>query len=98
MRWTGVSSSSGEVPTSVEEMAEYAAAFTDALGIKKLDALGFSMGGFIAQQFTIDPDAGQSIVDIRKGFPKPSACRNVATSVALMEAAYRLSPVRHPMG
>jgi pimeloyl-ACP methyl ester carboxylesterase len=50
----GISSSGGEVPTSIEEMAKHAAAFTDALGIKKLDALGFSMGGFIAQQFTID--------------------------------------------
>jgi pimeloyl-ACP methyl ester carboxylesterase len=50
----GISSSGGEVPTSIEEMAKHAAAFTDALGIKKLDARGFSMGGFIAQQFTID--------------------------------------------
>jgi hypothetical protein len=36
-------------------------------------------------------------VDVSKRFPKPSACRNVATSVALMGAAYRLSSVRHPM-
>ena len=36
----GVSSSSGEVPTSIEEMAQHAAAFIDALGVKKLDALG----------------------------------------------------------
>src|SRR5437879_13718955 len=50
----GVSSSSGEVPTSVEEMAQHAAAFIDALGVKKLDALGFSIGGLIAQQFTMD--------------------------------------------
>src|SRR6266513_6119550 len=34
---TGVSSSSGEVPTSIEEMAQHAAAFIGALGIKKLD-------------------------------------------------------------
>jgi pimeloyl-ACP methyl ester carboxylesterase len=53
----GISSSSGEVPTSIEEMAEHAATFTDALGTKKLDAIGFSMGGLITQQFTIDrPD------------------------------------------
>jgi|ERR1700676_369763 len=50
----GVSSSSGEVPTSIEEMAQHAATFIDSLGIKKLDALGFSMGGLIAQQLTID--------------------------------------------
>ena len=46
----GVSSSSGEVPTSIEEMAQHAVAFIDALGVKKLDALGFSIGGLIAQQ------------------------------------------------
>src|SRR5256886_8708258 len=55
----GVSSSSGEVPTSIEEMAQHAAAFIDALGVKKLDALGFSIGGFVAQQFTRD---GQDLV------------------------------------
>jgi len=53
----GVSSSSGEVPRSIEEMAQHAAAFIDALGIKKLDAFGFSMGGLIAQQFTIERPA-----------------------------------------
>src|SRR5580704_13749228 len=38
----GVSSSSGEVPASIEEMARHAAAFVDALGIKTLDGLGFA--------------------------------------------------------
>src|SRR6202171_3996352 len=32
----GVSTSSGEVPTSIEEMAQHAAALLDALGITKL--------------------------------------------------------------
>src|SRR5258708_31528325 len=50
----GISSSSGEVPTSIEEMAHHAAAFIDALCVKKLDALGFSMGGRIAQPFAIN--------------------------------------------
>jgi len=64
----GVSSSSGEVPTSIEEMAQHAAAFTDALGIKKLDALGFSMGGLIAQQFTIDrPDLVRKLILVGTG-------------------------------
>jgi len=35
-------------------MARYAEAFVDALGIKQMDLLGFSMGGVIAQQITID--------------------------------------------
>src|SRR5712672_1256198 len=44
----GVSSSSGEVPTAFEEMAVNAVAFTTALGLKKVDVLGFSIGGFVA--------------------------------------------------
>jgi pimeloyl-ACP methyl ester carboxylesterase len=64
----GISSSSGEVPTSIEEMAKHATAFIDALGIKKLDALGFSMGGFIAQQFTIDrPDLVRKLILVGTG-------------------------------
>ena len=64
----GISSSSGEVPTSIEEMAKHAAAFTDALGIKNLDALGFSMGGFVAQQFTIDrPDLVRKLILVGTG-------------------------------
>jgi pimeloyl-ACP methyl ester carboxylesterase len=64
----GVSSSSGEVPTSIEEMAHHAAAFIDALGVKKLDALGFSIGGLIAQQFTIDrPDLVRKLILVGTG-------------------------------
>jgi pimeloyl-ACP methyl ester carboxylesterase len=64
----GVSSSSGEVPTSIEEMAQHAAAFIDALGIKGLDALGFSTGGLIAQQFTIDrPDLVRKLILVGTG-------------------------------
>jgi len=42
----GVSSSSGEVRLRLKKLAQHAAAFIDALGVKKLDALGFSIGGF----------------------------------------------------
>ena len=37
----GVSSSSGEVPTSIEEMAANAIAFIRALELSKIDVLGF---------------------------------------------------------
>ena len=64
----GVSSSSGEVPTSIEEMAQHVAAFIDALGVKKLDALGFSIGGFVAQQFTMDrPDLVRKLILVGTG-------------------------------
>ncbi|MBN3764064.1 alpha/beta hydrolase [Burkholderia sp. Ac-20365] len=49
----GISSSSGAVPESIEEMAANAAAFIEALGLAQVDVLGFSMGGLIAQQLAI---------------------------------------------
>jgi len=59
----GISRSSGEVPTSVEGMAQHAAAFIDALGVEQIDALGFSLNGFVAQQFTIDrPDLVRKLI------------------------------------
>jgi pimeloyl-ACP methyl ester carboxylesterase len=48
----GVSSSSGQVPRSVQEMAAHAIAFIQALGLTKLDVLGFSIGGMVAQEIT----------------------------------------------
>ncbi len=49
----GISSSSGEVPTSIEGMAANAIAFIKALGLSQVDLLGFSMGGLVAQQLTL---------------------------------------------
>jgi pimeloyl-ACP methyl ester carboxylesterase len=45
----GVGGSGGATPTSVEEMARDAVAFIRALGLSKVDLLGFSLGGFVAQ-------------------------------------------------
>jgi len=45
----GVGSSEGKTPDSVAEMAKDAEAFIDSLGLKKVDLLGYSLGGFIAQ-------------------------------------------------
>jgi pimeloyl-ACP methyl ester carboxylesterase len=49
----GVASSSGEVPTSFEEMGRNAVAFIKALGLRQVDVLGFSIGGFVAQEITL---------------------------------------------
>jgi pimeloyl-ACP methyl ester carboxylesterase len=49
----GISSSSGEVPGSAEAMAANAAAFIKALGLARVDVLGFSLGGFVAQALTL---------------------------------------------
>src|SRR6266852_8269410 len=49
----GVSNSSGEVPTSFERMAANAVSFIKALGLTKVDVLGFSIGGFVAQEIAL---------------------------------------------
>ena len=49
----GVSSSSGEVPGTFAEMGANAVAFIKALGLTKADGLGFSIGGFVAQEITL---------------------------------------------
>jgi pimeloyl-ACP methyl ester carboxylesterase len=48
----GVASASGETPNTVDAMAEHAADFVDAIGVKQLDLLGFSIGGYVAQAFS----------------------------------------------
>src|ERR1700751_2737307 len=48
----GISNSSGEVPTTFEEMGANATAFIKALGLEQVDVLGFSIGGFVAQEIT----------------------------------------------
>jgi len=46
----GVGGFSGKTPTTIAEMAQDAISFIKTLGYPKVNLLGFSMGGFIAQQ------------------------------------------------
>src|SRR6202022_2655501 len=64
----GVSSSSGEVPTTFGEMGDNAIAFIKALGLKKVDVLGFSIGGFVAQEITLQaPELVRRLVLVGTG-------------------------------
>ncbi|MGM0836721.1 MAG: alpha/beta fold hydrolase [Bacillota bacterium] len=59
----GVGNSEGVAANSIPGMADYAIAFIEALGLKKIDLLGFSMGGFVAQTVTITrPDLVRRLV------------------------------------
>lgn len=49
----GVGASSGEVPLSVEAMADDAYTFITALGHRKIDIFSFSLGGMVAQAFVL---------------------------------------------
>jgi pimeloyl-ACP methyl ester carboxylesterase len=64
----GVASSGGETPGTVSEMTRHAQAFCDALGLKTFNAVGFSLGGMIAQQMALDhPDRVKRIVLLGTG-------------------------------
>lgn len=60
---TGVGASTGDVPRSVTQMAYDAISFIAALGLEHVDILGFSLGGFVAQEIAlIRPDLVGRIV------------------------------------
>ena len=54
----GIGRSTGAVPNTIAGMATHALAFLEALDIDKVDVLGFSLGGMVAQQMALErPDA-----------------------------------------
>jgi len=64
----GVSSSSREVPTTFEKMGANAVAFIEALELTKFDVLGFSIGGFVAQEIALQaPDLVRRLVLVGTG-------------------------------
>jgi pimeloyl-ACP methyl ester carboxylesterase len=64
----GISSSSGEVPTTVGDMGANAVSFIKALGLTKVDVLGFSIGGLVAQEITLQaPDLVRRLVLVGTG-------------------------------
>jgi pimeloyl-ACP methyl ester carboxylesterase len=76
----GVGRSTGEVPTTVPEMADHFLAFADALDLHQVDLLGFSLGGMVAQAVALErpslvrrmllvgtaPEGGEDIMHLDK--------------------------------
>ena len=59
----GVGGTTGTTPYTVEAMAHDAIAFVDALGLERIDLLGFSIGSFVAQEIAlIRPDLLRRLV------------------------------------
>src|SRR5882762_3512357 len=86
----GVSSSSGEVPTTFEQMGANAVAFTRALGLSKADVLGFSIGGMVAQEIALQaPDLVRKLILLGTG-PRGGQGMESMTQVAgrLFGASY----------
>lgn len=51
--YRGIGGSGGTAPLTVDEMSRDVIALIAALGFKKVDLLGFSLGGFVAQDITL---------------------------------------------
>ena len=86
----GVSSSSGEVPATFERMGANAVAFIQALGLEKADVLGFSIGGMVAQEITLQaPDLVRKLILVGTG-PRGGQGMESLTQVAkrIFGAAY----------
>ena len=76
----GVGRSTGEVPDAIRGMAAHFLAFADALALTRVDLLGFSLGGMVAQQAALDrpalvrkmllvgtaPEGGEDIMHLEK--------------------------------
>jgi pimeloyl-ACP methyl ester carboxylesterase len=76
----GLGRSTGEVPTTIAGMTEHFLAFADALGLTRIDLLGFSLGGMVAQQAALQrpslirkmllvgtaPEGGEDIMHLEK--------------------------------
>jgi pimeloyl-ACP methyl ester carboxylesterase len=64
----GIANSSGEVPSSIPQMGANAIAFIRALGLSQVDILGFSIGGMVAQEITLQaPDLVRKLILVGTG-------------------------------
>ena len=63
VNYRGVGASGGKAPLTVAEMAKDAIAVIRALGFDKVDLIGFSLGGFVAQDVVLkEPDLIRKLI------------------------------------
>lgn len=88
----GVASSGGEPADTVSAMAHHVTTFLDALGPNQVDLLGFSLGGFVAQQVVIErPDLIRRLILAGTGPEGGEGMQSFEPKVA--EPATRETPV-----
>ena len=95
----GVGRSTGKVPETVAGMATHALAFMDALGLERVDLLGFSLGGMVAQEIALvrpslvrkmllvatAPEGGEEIMRMEKPQLKTIFASNLPSSQRLVK-------------
>lgn len=85
----GISSSSGDVPGTIQEMGLNAIAFTRALGVRHADVLGFSIGGTVAQEMAIQaPDLVRRLILVSTA---PRGGEGIATITSEMQQLYSVT-------
>jgi len=94
----GVGGSAGSVPLTIDQMGSDAIAFIRALGLKKVDLLGFSLGGGVAQMVALQaPDLVRRMILAGTG-PRGGGGIEEITKVAVMayvKAALTMSDARN---
>lgn len=88
--YKGVGGSSGKTPTTIAGMADDAISFIKALGYSQVNLLGFSMGGFVAQQIVeTDPQLVNKVILTGTG---PQGSQGLAEIGQKVQTAGNLSP------
>jgi pimeloyl-ACP methyl ester carboxylesterase len=63
INYRGIGASGGTAPLTVDETARDVVALLQAMGLEKVDLLGFSLGGFVAQDITLKaPDLVRRLI------------------------------------
>lgn len=83
----GVGASGGTAPDSVSGMADVAKGFLDALNLKNVDLLGFSIGGSVAQVLVADrPDLVRKLVLVGTG---PQGGEGIKNLLAVIQQGFK---------
>ena len=83
----GIASTSGEAPASIPQMSANAIGFIRALGLSKVDVLGFSIGGMVAQEIALQgPDLVRKLILVGTG-PR-GADMSASKSAEIFAATY----------
>jgi pimeloyl-ACP methyl ester carboxylesterase len=92
----GVGASTGTTPKSIQAMAADAVTFIRALGLTKVDLLGFSMGGMIAQVIVqTEPDLVRKLIIAGTGPAGGEGIKNV-TRISNLDTVRALLTLQDP--
>jgi pimeloyl-ACP methyl ester carboxylesterase len=79
----GIGSSTGKTPNSIAAMAQDAISFIKTLGYSKVNLLGFSMGGFIAQEIVeTEPQHVNRLILVGTGPQGSEGLSDVGTKIS----------------